>query len=135
MQPWPRCELTILDQNGHRLRGIEIESRPTLIPVAADLDGDGKSDLLFPCNEDRRMHALANDGRSLWSFRPYSHAFKGAKMKGGGVPLVADLDGDGLLEVVTGDDETVLNCIRTETRVKPLTVIADGFQIPNSTTK
>jgi hypothetical protein len=74
------------------------------------------------------MHAVNNAGESLWSFAPKSLNFAGAKMKGGGTPAVADVDGDGRLEVVVGDDETVLNCIRTGTQVAPRTIVSGEFR-------
>lgn len=124
LQPWPLCELTILDKNGRRLRGIPIPSRATMRPVITDLNGDGKPDILVPTNEDRKLFGIANNGHIMWSFQPLSYIFGGAKMKGGGTPAVADIDGDGRLEIVVGDDETNLNCVRTETRVKPYTIVS-----------
>jgi hypothetical protein len=43
---------------------------------------------------------LANDATPLWSYTPKSLTLPGAKIKGGGSLLVADLDGDSLFEIV-----------------------------------
>jgi len=88
----------------------EIESaQPN--PAVADLDGDGEREILF-ASYDGRVHAFWLDGTEhhQWPYAVYApseglHRF-------GSEPAVADLDGDGLAEVLftswveKGSDET-----------------------------
>lgn len=107
---------------GRLTRRMPIESRTTTTPVALDLTGDGLLDLLIACNESRRVWAIDHDGRTLWTHTPPSVNLGGTKIKGGGSLLVADIDGDGMLDIVGGDDETWLNAVATETPCAPWAV-------------
>ncbi|MGA8806916.1 MAG: CARDB domain-containing protein [Thermoanaerobaculia bacterium] len=93
-------------------------------PVIADLDGDGKGEIIAHLNTDpvtgahnqHRLIALnANDGTTKWISpqldRDPQWEFHintlGQTYSYGGAPAVADLDGDGIAEVICG--RSVLN--------------------------
>lgn len=68
-------------------------------PVVVDLDGDGEKEILFP-SYDGRLHAfwLDKSEHGSWPFSVYDSSeglFRFASE-----PVVADLDGDGLAEVL-----------------------------------
>jgi hypothetical protein len=65
-------------------------------PVVADLDGDGRKEILFP-SYDGRMHAYWLDKTQHGSW-PYD--VPGAGIRFAGEPVVADLDGNGQAEVL-----------------------------------
>jgi hypothetical protein len=65
-------------------------------PVVADLDGDGKKEILFP-SYDGKLHAYGLDKREPGSW-PYSVGGPGIRFAS--EPAVADLDGDGTAEVI-----------------------------------
>jgi len=67
--------------------------------AAADIDGDGKLELVFGCyRNDSCIYALnADDGSLLWKYN--------ARVPNGGgcndtAPIIMDVDGDGTLEVI-----------------------------------
>jgi uncharacterized repeat protein (TIGR01451 family) len=66
-------------------------------PVVADLDGDGKREILFP-SYDGRMHAfwLDKDERHDWPYEVYTSG----PYRFASEPVVADLDGNGEAEVI-----------------------------------
>lgn len=68
-------------------------------PVAADLDGDGKLEILFP-SYDGRVHAywLDRTEHGTWPFEVYQPAE--GYYRFASEPAVADLDGDGMAEVI-----------------------------------
>ena len=65
-------------------------------PVVADLDGDGRKEILFP-SYDGRLHAYWLDKTEHGSW-PYD--VPGAGIRFAGEPVVADLDADGQAEVL-----------------------------------
>jgi hypothetical protein len=79
--------------------------RPVSRMVAADLDGDGRIELLFGC-DDGRLYALAErtgEPRLLWSVS------LGRRV---GEPILADLDGDGFPEILVTAEDGRLYCLR-----------------------
>jgi hypothetical protein len=79
--------------------------RPVSRLAAADLDGDGRTEVLFGC-EDGKLHALGErDGkpRLLWSV---------ALGRRVGEPILADLDGDGRPEILVAAEDGRLYCLR-----------------------
>jgi len=79
--------------------------RPISRMIAADLDGDGRSELLFG-GEDGKLHALGErDGqpRLLWSV---------ALGRRVGEPVLADIDGDGRAEVLVAVEDGKLYCLK-----------------------
>jgi hypothetical protein len=78
--------------------------RPVSRLVAADLDADGRTEVLFGC-EDGKLHALGErDGkpRLLWSV---------ALGRRVGEPILADLDGDGRPEILVIAEDGRLYCL------------------------
>jgi hypothetical protein len=70
-------------------------------PVAADLDGDGRLEILFP-SYDGRLHAywLDKTEHGSWPFTVPSTGVGGDTFRFASEPVVADLDGDGQAEVI-----------------------------------
>jgi outer membrane protein assembly factor BamB len=67
--------------------------------AAADIDGDGKLEVVFGCyRNDRHIYALnAEDGTLLWK---YDASGPGGHGCNDVAPLIFDIDNDGLLEVI-----------------------------------
>ena len=76
--------------------GVIENSTPN--PVMADLDGDGRMEILF-ASYDGRLHAywLDKTEHGSWPFRVYSGS---GPYQFASEPVVADLDGDGKAEVI-----------------------------------
>jgi len=80
----------------------------------ADVDGDGVADIvarsgfLFPGTGFERIYAFTPEGRILDGFPIVTPANRIAVTSTGFVPLLDDVDNDGLLEIVlAGSDNTV----------------------------
>ena len=67
--------------------------------AAADLDGDGKLEIVFGCyRNDGGIYALnAEDGSLLWSYFPHNPPQHGCNDT---APLIYDVDGDGIPDVI-----------------------------------
>jgi hypothetical protein len=79
--------------------------RPVSRLIAADLDGDGRTEVLFGC-DDGKLYALGErDGkpRLLWSV---------ALDRRVGEPILADLDCDGRPEVLVAAEDGKLYCLK-----------------------
>ena len=77
-------------------------------PALADLDGDNKLDVIV-FSEDLRLYAFRGDGSTIFATQPKS--FFGTTANNSGSPVVADVNGDGQLEVMipVNTDIAVLN--------------------------
>lgn len=65
-------------------------------PIAVDLDGDGKLEILV--SKGAQTVILAHDGRQISSSTTREYIFESFK----GAPAVKDVDGDGQLEIISG---------------------------------
>lgn len=67
--------------------------------AAGDIDGDGRLELVFGCyRNDSSVYALnAEDGSLLWKVNTHAPGGDGCNDV---APLIADVDGDGFLEVI-----------------------------------
>jgi len=67
--------------------------------AAADIDNDGKLELVFGCyRNDGGIYALnSEDGSLLWSYFPHTPPKQGCNDV---APVIYDIDGDGMLEVI-----------------------------------
>jgi Calx-beta domain/FG-GAP-like repeat/FG-GAP repeat len=70
-------------------------------PVAADLDGDGRLEILFP-SYDGKVHAywLDKSEHGSWPYAVPATGSGGDTFRFASEPVVADLDGDGQAEVI-----------------------------------
>ena len=82
-----------------------IESVPTL----ADIDGDGKNEVIFGAN-DGYLRVLNAQGKQRWSFKTRSWITGGVS--------VANLAGDGALEIAFGSMDSSVYCL--DAKGKPL---------------
>ncbi len=84
------------------IRGMGAENilRPDNSPVCGDLDGDGMQEILFS-SHDGRMHCFSLDRteHGAWPFALSTRA-DGDSLCFANKPVTADLNGDGLLEVI-----------------------------------
>lgn len=79
--------------------------RPVSRLIAADLDHDGRMEVLFGC-DDGKLYALGErEGkpRILWSINLHRRV---------GEPVIADLDGDGLPEILVTSEDGKLHCLK-----------------------
>ncbi len=119
--------LNVINWAGKIIRRIPLKSWNTVTPAVTDLTGDGKPDFVVAGNEERKVHVLDNSGRLLWSFQPSSVDFSGAKAKGGGNVAIADVNGDGKLDILLGDDESWFYDLRTQTACKPFAIRVNNY--------
>lgn len=72
------------------------------VPAAADLDGDGLTDLTVGCR-DGALHYFKNVGSiTAPEWVEKEEAFSGISVPGNSAPTFADLNGDGLLDLIVG---------------------------------
>ncbi len=106
--------LYVLDHQGNELWSVPVSSETPTTPVLADLNDDGRLDIIIGDGWDLRVYDYANSGQLLWS-----HTLTDTNSGGGayGAPAVADLTGDGRPEIIINwghrvqalrDDGTVL---------------------------
>ncbi len=76
----------------------------TSSPVVADLDGNGQLDILFAAN-DGRVHAWNRQGQRLAGWTAVTFAPGYGEDYTQATPTVADVDGDGQLEVLLGAED------------------------------
>src|SRR5207237_4615601 len=92
------------DRNGNDQRWEFDMKRPVSRLIAAELDGDGRQEVLFGC-DDGKLHALGErDGkpRLLWSV---------ALGRRVGEPILVDVAGDGRPEILVTAEDGKLYCL------------------------
>jgi len=72
------------------------EQRIQSSPAVADVDGDGKLEVVIGTNE-KRVYGINSSGRTLWTFA--------ARRFVESAPALVDLDGDGQIEVIVGSHD------------------------------
>ena len=91
-----------------KCRALPAES--ATIIVAADFDDDGFTDVFIPHRDGGQSMIFWNDGRANFAVRtPFGPAHSNIRAAAAG-----DVDGDGKLDIVTGDEETGLFVFRNE---------------------
>ncbi len=105
--------LTLAEEFGANAR----ISKPDLMPVTADLDGDGNKEILFS-NYDGCVHCFSLDRteKGSWPYHVDQNVLSFPSR-----PVVADLDGDGRPEVIIG---TFVD--QTQTAVRGELIVLDG---------
>ncbi|UCH34744.1 MAG: PQQ-binding-like beta-propeller repeat protein [Armatimonadota bacterium] len=86
--------LHAIDGSGARLWALDVGARQTATLACADLDQDGKDETVVPQN-DHEISLVDDDGSVIWTRE------LGSGVQWGGA-VIADLDGDGRHEALTG---------------------------------
>lgn len=89
-------------------------------PVVADLAETEGPEILVVSSADRKLFCLSPPSRVLWSYRdfPARHT---------STPTVADLDGDGRLEVLIGSRRTGVHCLDGGGNVRGMQPLPEGL--------
>lgn len=101
----PETTLAEIDPSDHRWDFDP--GRPISRIITADLDGDGRSELLLGC-DDGSLYAVGE--RNGKPYQLWSVAF-GRRV---GEPILADLDGDGRPEILVTTEDGRLHCLKSE---------------------
>ena len=88
---------------------IPLPTQSATIIVAADLDADGKIDLLVPHRDGGQGLLFWNDGTGKFAAAPMPFGPKSSTVR---AAAVADLDGDGNQDVIIGDAKSGLSIYR-----------------------
>jgi hypothetical protein len=84
---------------------IPLPTQSATIIVAADLDGDGKIDLFVPHRDGGQSLIFWNDGTGIFAAAPMPFGPKKSTVR---AAVAAELDGDGIMDLVIGDAKTGL---------------------------
>lgn len=107
------CFVCLNDGKGGFPSEIPLPTQSATIIVAADLDGDGKIDLLVPHRDGGKSLIFWNDGTGKFSAAPVP---VGPKVSNARAAAAADIDGDGIIDLAVGDAKTGLFIYRGEGR-------------------
>ncbi len=83
--------------DGSLIRSYPTTAAPTFTASIKDIDGDGIGEIFFPA-DDKLVHAYKINGTQLWASAPGGITFIENSV------AIGDVNGDGIPEVLTGDD-------------------------------
>ncbi len=86
---------------------FETQGKIYASPVIADLDNDGKSEVLVAASRDKRLICIGCDGEVKWDYRVDDGEGDGIQA----TPSAIDYDGDGLKEVFFATKGGVVGCV------------------------
>ncbi|MEI6535411.1 MAG: VCBS repeat-containing protein [Verrucomicrobiaceae bacterium] len=99
------CYVCLNDGKGGFPNEISLPTQSATIIVAADLDGDGIIDLFVPHRDGGQSLIFWNDGTGKFSAAPVPFGPKNSTIR---AAVAADMDGDGIMDLVVGDAKTGL---------------------------
>jgi VCBS repeat-containing protein len=95
-------------------------------PAFADLDGDGDVDAMVG-DEDGGIRTFTNDGElGFTELTGAANPQNGANVGGGSKPVFADINGDGILNLVVGANDGTLHVLAPVGTANPLSFIDVG---------
>ena len=92
---------------------FETQGKIYASPILADLDGDGKTEVIVCATCDKRLLCLNCDGELVWDLRIDDGSNDGLHA----TPSVIDYDGDGKKEVFFASEGGVVGCVDSGGRV------------------
>lgn len=107
------CFVCLNDGKGGFPSELPLPTQSATIIVAADLDGDGKIDLFVPHRDGGQSLIFWNDGTGKFPAPPVP---VGPAVSAVRAAVAADLDGDGVLDLIVGDAQTGMFIYRGEGR-------------------
>lgn len=90
------------DAKGHFPACTRLETQSATIIVAADLDGDGRTDLFVPHRDGGQSLVFWNDGTGAFSAPPMAIGAEHSNVR---AATAVDLDGNGTMDLVIGDEK------------------------------
>jgi len=100
------------------LRGHIGESASHRAPVIGDVNDDGKPEIVFG-NSDTNIYCYSAQGEFLWRFPTQPFVVANGRDGMTCSPTLCDIDGDGLLDIVTGSKNGRTYCFSTDTPYLP----------------
>ncbi len=97
--------LCLNDGKGGFPNEIPLPTQSATIIVAADLDGDGKIDLFVPHRDGGQSFIFWNDGTGKFAASPVPFGSRSSTAR---AAVAADMDGDGIIDLIIGDAKTGL---------------------------
>ncbi|MBI4557453.1 MAG: VCBS repeat-containing protein [Candidatus Hydrogenedentes bacterium] len=101
---------------------FETEGKIYASPILADVDGDGRTEIIVCASRDKRVLCLSGMGELLWSYRVDGANNDGIQATASAV----DADGDGRLEIYFADMNGIVGCLDYQGRLLWRTYLGSG---------
>jgi large repetitive protein len=95
---------------------VNVDVGVSATPFVADIDRDGEPELLVGSDQGRvsLFRRVKAGGKSLAGWVPGPDYFKGLKFPFGTTPRLADIDGDGDMDLILGSEKGTLYLFRND---------------------
>ncbi len=93
--------LLCLDGNGKKIWAYNESEGIGSAPAVGDLDGDGLAEIII-ASEDTPLICLSHKGEVKWRFKPQSDVLVSGRKREVTAPVIRDINGDGIAEIITG---------------------------------
>ena len=117
---------------GNPFNGIDFGAFST--PTFGDIDGDGDADMVAG-NEDGHFATFRNDGSGVWvQLLGLANPLNGLDVGTYSAPAIVDIDGDGDMDVVSGDLAGVFSVLANDGSGAFTSPVQQGYSPGNYTT-
>jgi len=97
-------------RDGRALWSVDVGGGVVQGPSIADVDGDGRLEILV-CSRSKRLICLADNGEEKWSFPSKTEVIT--------TPAVGDIDRDGIVEIVFTSKDRSVYCLTVDGAYHP----------------